>query len=198
MIRLLPILAFLLISGCAQREVLAPIDGTVPADVDLSGNWRLRTDMASELRRIQDAIRKTDGVKDSRISRGQTISGELSRASSGSGSSKAGLVHVFLETGSTLKITQTQHALFISFDRAVVEEYRFGENRMINVGQARAQRVTGWKGDTMVIETLGEKRMKLTEQIRLASGSRILQREITLRSKKKEEVTLVQEFERID
>lgn len=201
MIRLLPILALLLLFGCAQQEVLEPIDGTVPANVDLSGTWKLRTDMASELRRLQDAIRQTDGVRDSRINRGEVISEELNRAASRSNNSssrKAGLVHVFLETGSTLKLTQTQYALFISFDRAVVEEYRFGENRMISVGQAQAQRVTGWTDEAMVIETLGKNRMKLTERFQLVNDSRILRREITLRSKKKEEVTLVQEFERID
>ena len=53
------------------------------------------------------------------------------------------LVHVFLEAGKALKITQTADGVFISFDRSIVEEYRFGEKREINVGPVTADRVSG-------------------------------------------------------
>ena len=111
---------------------------------------------------------------------------------------KGGLVYVFLETGTALKVTQTAHALFISFDRSVVEEFRFGESRLVSVGEVEAQRVTGWEGTQLVVETLDKNGMKLTERFHLTNGGATLQRQITFRSKKLEEETIVQEFDRAD
>ncbi len=145
--------------------------------------------------RINEAIDRTDGV-DNKTIRREMINQQRRSASRRSGGTKAGLVGIFLETGDSLKITQTPHALFISFDRAVVEEYRFGENRPVSVGQANAHRVSGWEGDTYVVETLGEKGMKLTDRYSLADENRQLIRHITLRSREMEEVTIVQEFDR--
>ncbi len=111
---------------------------------------------------------------------------------------KGGLVYVFLETGTALKVTQTAHALFISFDRSVVEEFRFGESRLVSVGEVEAQRVTGWEGTQLVVETLDKNGIKLTERFHLTNGGATLQRQITFRSKKLEEETIVQEFDRAD
>jgi len=104
---------------------------------------------------------------------------------------------VFLETGSALKVTQTEYGLFIAFDRAVVEEYRFGESRIVNVGEVQAQRVTGWEGEELVIETLDRNSMKLTERFALREGGAVLERTITFRSKKGETETIVQLFDRV-
>jgi hypothetical protein len=71
---------------------------------------------------------------------------------------------VFLESGESLKVTQTSHGLFVSFDRAIVEEYRFGENREINIGPVAAQRVSGWDGAGYVIETLDKDGVILSER----------------------------------
>ncbi len=105
---------------------------------------------------------------------------------------------MFLETGSALKVTQTAHGLFISFDRSVVEEFRFGEHRLVSVGAVEAQRVTGWDGTQLVVETLGKNRMKLTDRFYLTDGGDTLRREITLRSKKLDEESVVQEFDRVE
>jgi hypothetical protein len=172
--------------------MLVPIDGTVPAGVDLSGNWSIRADMAADQRRLRQAIRRTDGVRNRSVSPPSNSRGKESGGVSG------GLVYVFLETGAYLKVTQTAHALFVSFDRSVVEEFRFGESRIVSVGEVQAQRVTGWQGDSLTVETLDRNGMKLTERYRLADGGNTLQREITFRSKKMEEETLLQEFTRSD
>ena len=95
-------------------------------------------------------------------------------------------------------MTQTEHGLFISFDRSVVEEFRFGENRLVSVGEVEAQRVTGWEGKQLVVETLDRNGMKLTERFQLTNSGDTLHRQITLRSKKLEEETIVQEFDRED
>ncbi len=186
----------LLLGACSTPEVLEPRDGTVPAGTDLSGNWVMREVTPAERRRISEAINKTDGIDDSDYFRRQRSANNRSRG--GSGSYKGGMVYVFLETGTNLKITQTPHGLFISFDRSVVEEFRFGENRLINVGEVVAQRVTGWEDSQLVVETLGKNGMKLTERFRLTDNGKTLHRRITFRSKKLEEETIVQEFDRLN
>jgi len=147
----------------------------------------IREEMAADQRRLQSAIQKTSG------------------AHSGSGSAEkklqkvsGGVVHVFLETGELLKITQTADGLFISFDRSIVEEFRFGEHRMISIGEVQAQRVTGWEGQQLIVETLDKHGVKLTDRFQLVDGGQTLRRDITLRSKKKEEQSVTQEFDRVE
>ena len=90
------------------------------------------------------------------------------------------LVEVFLELGETLKITQTDFGLFISFDRAVVEEYRFGEQREVSVGPISADRSSGWDGRSYVIETLDKEGARLLERYRLDAKGEALLRPIEL------------------
>ena len=190
--------AALILSACGTAEVLAPRDGSVPIGVDLSGSWQIQPESARNQRRIRDAIRKTDGVKDDEVFRrnGGQPGAPDRRSSRGSSRVRGGLVYVFLELGESLKVTQTEHGLFISFDRSVVEEFRFGENQVVSVGEVEAQRVTGWEGNTLVIETLDRNRMKLTERFRLIESGQVLERTIMLRSKAMEEETVVQLFDR--
>jgi hypothetical protein len=182
-----------LLCACAAREVLVPKSGVAPDGTDFSGTWRLRRGESDGQRRINEAIRRTDGVSDRIILRPPDSQNQRS------GSPRprrypGGLVHVFLENGNTLKITQTADGMFLSFDRAVVVEYRFGENRQVRVGPVVADRVSGWEGREYVAETLDEDRMKLTERFALLNNH-TLQRTIVFRSKNNEEETLVQTFD---
>lgn len=189
--------AFLLVNGCVTPEILSPRSGTVPPGVDLSGNWVIRNNSVADQRRLREAINRTDGVKEEDIFRQpDRQSTSQMRRSQSEGQVRGGLVYVFLETGNALKVTQTADGLFISFDRAIVEEFRFGENRLVSVGAVEAQRVTGWEGDELVVETLDRNNMKLTERFRLIDGRAVLQRKITFRSKAGEEETIVQLFDR--
>ena len=193
------LLLLILLCACVTPEALLPKNAAVPAGVDFSGKWRLQPESTHNQPRVNEAIDRTDGVDNKTIMREMINRQRNSRQGSrGSGKTKGGLVGIFLETGDSLKIDQTPHAIFISFDRAVVEEFRFGENRPISVGQADAVRVSGWEGDSYVIETLGERGMKLTDRYSLSDDRQILTRHITLRSKDLEEVTIVQEFDRQD
>ncbi len=185
-----------LICACGTPEVLLPKSAAVPAGVDLSGQWEMRPESRQGQPRISEAIDRTDGVDNKTIMRDMINQQRRRGMRRDSGETKGGLVGVFLKTGDSLKIQQTSHGLFISFDRAVTREYRFGENRPINIGQADAIRVSGWEGDTYVIETLGEKGMKLTDGYSLSADRKLLTRRITLRSKEMEEVTIVQKFDR--
>jgi hypothetical protein len=187
----------LLLYGCASPEVLIPKSGIAPTGVDLSGQWKIYPRSMLKQHHIDEAIDRTDGVNNKRIMRKiLDQQRDEQRGILRSAGTSGGLVHVFLKTGKLLKITQTPYALFISFDRAVVLEYRFGENSPVNIGEADAHRVSGWQGDTYVIETLGEKRMKLTDSYSLTDDNNRLIRRITLRSKNMEEFTIIQEFNR--
>ncbi len=185
-----------LLAGCGSQEVLIPKSGEPPAAVDFSGQWTLLSDAEAERRRLNDAIRRTDGIdggvilQPADVRRGGYVPERRDR--------RGGLVHVFLEHGRSLKITQTGSAIFISFDRAVVEEFRFGENRDVSVGPIVAARVSGWEGQAYVVETLDDNGMKLTERFELADGGETLRRTIVLRSRKGETETIVQLFDRTE
>ncbi len=190
------ILAALLIvvAACASREVLLPKSPEAPAGVDLTGNWKLRNDPAADQRLIDSAIRRTDDVDDRIVLRAPEPQAQGARPSRNRG----GLVYLYLQNGENLKITQTDAGLFISFDRSVVVEYRFGENREVRIGPVIADRASGWENQAYVAETLDQNNMKLTERFALAEEGRVLRRTITLRGKNMDEATIFQTFDRLD
>ena len=89
-------------------------------------------------------------------------------------------VWIFIETGKRLRVTQTADGLFISYDRAVVEAYTFGENRTASVGPIEVQRVSGWIGHELVIESMGKQGHVLTETWALEDDNSVLVRQILL------------------
>lgn len=190
----LPLIA--LIVGCSTPEVLEPRPGIAPSAINFSGKWLLRSDKQRDDERIRKAIRITDGVSDEAIFH-SSGAGTQPRSPSQSSRLKGGLVYIFLETGSSLQITQTSHGLFISFDRAVVEEFRFGEDRLINIGEVEVQRVTGWEENELVVETLDKNSMKMTERFKLTKDGLVLHRTISLRSRAGEVETFVQLFDKV-
>jgi hypothetical protein len=103
---------------------------------------------------------------------------------------------VFLESGTSLKITQTLHGIFISFDRAIVEEFTFGENRTVSVGPIEAQRVSGWEADEFIAETMDEKGAVLAERWSLAESGSTLMRTITVVEKEELVFSTKQVFDR--
>ena len=154
------VLAALLLVACSSSEVLVSKPSTVPAGLDLSGNWVLTETAGANQRAARDL-----------------------------------LVHVFLETGEAIKVTQTDAALFVSFDRSIVEEYRFGENRDISVGPISASRASGWEGGAYVIETLDEDGAKLIDSYRLKENGQYLWRNIVLLHRNQKMIDLQQTFE---
>jgi len=111
---------------------------------------------------------------------------------------KAGAaVRIFVENGESLKISQTDAGLFISFDRSVVEEYTFGENRVVSVGPIEAQRVSGWQNGSFIIQTLDEEGAILTESWRLAENGKVLVREISQTQGNKETFATLQRFDKV-
>jgi len=186
----------LMFCACGTPEVLLPKSAAVPPGIDFSGQWKMRPESKRGQPHVNEAINRTDGVDNQTIMREMMNAQRSGGRSRSSGETKGGLVGIFLKTGDALKISQTDFGIFISFDRSVTREFRFGENRPINIGQADALRVSGWDGNDYVVETLGEKGMKLTDRYSLSADRQLLSRHITLRSKNLEEVTIVQEFDR--
>lgn len=111
-------------------------------------------------------------------------------------SRRSSSVHLFLETGKALKVTQTDHGFFVSVDRSVVVEFKFGENRIVSVGPIEAQRVSGWQGSAYIVETLDEEGAVLREEWRLDDSGNVLLRDISIVERNKETLKLRQEFDR--
>ena len=93
-------------------------------------------------------------------------------------------VRVFLEAGLRVKITQTLYTLFFEYDRAIVEEYTFGENRLVEVGPVEAQRVSGWEGTSFIVETQGRDGSLLTERWQVDNSGRLVRDVAVVRSEK--------------
>ena len=167
--------AFLLLAaGCAGRPELVARSAANPAGVDLSGRWSLQGQDGEPVTRV---FEPEQGIYVPPVSRTDRRANGPGRASN-SRRSKSPSVHVFIENGHLLQITQTQHGLFVSFDRAVVEEYTFGENRIVSLGPIEAQRVSGWEGPVFIVETMDDRGAKLTETWALANEGSQLVREV--------------------
>ena len=163
--------AFIL-AGCAAPPELPARSAANPAGIDLTGNWLLRPP-PGEARERPEHREETIQLPPA-TSRRRQYSTVRTRPGGGV---KGPAVHVFIETGNALKITQTAHGLFVSYDRAVVDEFTFGENRLISLGPIEAQRVSGWEGAVFVVETMDKKGATLKETWALENGGAELVRE---------------------
>lgn len=156
-----------LLAACGSTPPLPPKSATVPGGLDLSGDWQIQATSRDSTRRIRDAERRAAGADES------LIPGANSRSRRRDDDIQ---VHVFLESGETLRVTQTRHGLFVSFDRAVVEEYRFGEQRMVRVGPIQAERVSGWEDNAYVVVTRDKEGTMLVESYRLRDANTLVRR----------------------
>lgn len=179
----------LVLSSCAGPEPLPAKSGAVPVGVDLSGRWRLRDDSQETVKAINDIERQAAGANESLIPKSRSKTSTRK-------SNDDTQVHVFLETGEALKITQVERGLFVSFDRAIVEEYRFGEQRMANVGPVIADRVSGWENGAYVIETRDKEGAMLIETYRL-DGEDVMIRTIRIIHDEKSKLDVRQMFDRV-
>jgi len=164
-----------LVGGCASRPELPARSAAVPPGVDLSGRWELQGH-SDELDVRQ--VEREQGIYVPPSGAGRRQQGPVRVG--GNRRSKGPSVFVFIEDGRSLKITQTKHGLFISFDRSVVEEYTFGENRLVSLGPIEAQRVSGWEGPMYIVETMGDRGATLTETWALAGAGSELVREVNI------------------
>ena len=88
--------------------------------------------------------------------------------------------------------------MFVSFDRAVVEEYSFGAHGMVNMGEIAAERSAGWEDSSFVVETADDKGGRLHERYALNAAGTELKRSIRLTRKKLPPLEVTQIFDRTD
>jgi hypothetical protein len=177
------LLSLCLLAGCASEPLLISKSPAVPLGVDLSGRWVIRSDASNQTVRSESGEERLIPTNRPQRSR---------RQGSASGSS----VQVFLEFGRSLKISQTGFGMFISYDRSIVEEYTFGENRMVSIGPIEAFRVSGWEGKAFVVETADDTRTTLYESWHLASDDTVLIRDLRMSKGEEDSLKMRQVFDR--
>lgn len=145
------------------------------------------------------ASKETLIAKAAAVPAGVNLSGQwLLRDTSGTTqpAARETLVYAFYEAGRSVKVTQTETGLFVSFDRSVVDEYRFGEDREISIGEIAADRVSGWVGDAYTIETLDKDGAKLTDSYRV-SGDALTRTTSIVAKNNRQLMSLQQVFDRV-
>jgi len=173
----------IVLAGCASEPLLISKSHTVPAGVDLSGRWIVRAD--------RGARRATmDGTQEELIPASRSQRSRRQRSASGISA------QVFLEYGELLKISQTNYGIFISYDRSIVEEFTFGENRIVSIGPIDARRVSGWEGNSFVVETLDDTGTTLFEAWHLDGDDTVLVRDIRMSKGDEDSFNLQQVFDR--
>ena len=182
------LLAAVILTGCSSKPVLTAKNAGTPVGLDLSGHWTLRAGPGSDIKADRDREPLI------RIPSENTV--ERPGRSRSTWRSSGPSVQLFLESGTALKITQTGAGLFISFDRSIVEEYTFGENRVIEIGPIEARRVSGWEGRAFVVETLDDEGSIMTEMWHLDDGGNTLVRDITVVKGGKQKSFSQQQFDR--
>jgi len=165
------------LSGCGSKPVLVSKHAGVPVGVDLSGQWLVRD--ASSANR-QPALGADEGIRIPTAGSQRSGQGQSTRSHSRGGGLGGASVSVFIEFGESLKITQTYFGLFISYDRSVVEEYTYGENRIVKIGPIEATRVSGWDGQSFVVETMDDSATILYETWHLEEAGKVLIRDVRI------------------
>jgi len=165
------------LSGCGSKPVLVSKHAGVPVGVDLSGQWLVRD--ASSANR-QPALGADEGIRIPTAGSQRSGQGQSTRSHSRGGGLGGASVSVFIEFGESLKITQTYFGLFVSYDRSVVEEYTYGENRIVKIGPIEATRVSGWDGQSFVVETMDDSATILYETWHLEEAGKVLIRDVRI------------------
>lgn len=191
------LLGALLLVACSSKPVLMSKSAAVPVGVDLSGNWLIRKGPAAK--QVSE-VGEDGGIQIPSSGSQRSRQGKAQSHSNGGGSrggkSVGASARVFLEFGQSLKITQTYFGLFISYDRSVVEEYTYGENGLVTIGPIEATRVSGWEGQSFVVETLDDTGTILFESWHLEEDAAVLIRDIRISRDEKDSFVHQQVFDR--
>lgn len=177
----------LALAACVTKAPprLTAIGEVIPAGVSFAGRWQL-----------QHAV--TEVGQEPGASLQDVMAPAKRDRSRGRPGAEGPSVYVFLRTGSALKITQTPDGLFISFDRSVVEEYRFREHRLVNVGPIEADRASGWVDGRYLVQTLDREGALLQETYALDAGGDVLVRTVTIDYDGKEILSFRHAYDRAD
>ena len=96
-----------------------------------------------------------------------------------------------------LRVSQESTALFVKFDLARVEEYRFGEKRELNIGPIAVLRVSGWENDRYYIKSVTDQNVLVEERYYLSDKGLRLHRDVQIEGKNVTPTTVRQVFDRV-
>ena len=186
-------ISLILLTACASNEVLNKLPIKAEAEIDISGRWVFVGDYQSNQKKIDKAIDQSSGIIYRRIK----TTGVFTETQNASSKKNAwGVSHLFFKNAKILRITQTDYALYIDFNRSIVEEYNFGELKKITIGNVNASRSSGWNGTQYQIDTLDNHGMKITEKYTISDDMNILTRSIVFRDKSLHDTKIIQNFKR--
>jgi len=186
-------ISLMLITACSSNEVLNKLSINSEAEINISGRWVFVGDYQSNQKKISKAIDQSSGIIYRRIK----TTGVFQEVQDKSPKKNAwGVAHLFFKNAKILRITQTDYALYIDFNRSIVEEYDFGELKKITLGNVSASRSSGWNDTQYQIDTLDNYGMKITEKYKISDDSKALTRSIIFRGKNLNDTEIVQNFKR--
>lgn len=184
------LLCLLLFSSCASPPDLLAFGQSITADVDLTGSWQ-RDDTISDakLPRLESITNATQEPDPGRRVPSKT------KKSKGPGA--AVLLDGLYLSAKKLRVTQESTAIFVKFDLARVEEYRFGEKRELNVGPIAVLRVSGWEDDRYYIKSITDQHVLIEERYYMSDNGLRLHRDVQIEGKNIPLRTVRQVFNRV-
>lgn len=96
-----------------------------------------------------------------------------------------------------IRMTQDETVLFVKFDLARVEEYRFGEKRLANIGPLSILRVSGWEGDQYVVRSVTDDGTNVEDRYYLSNNGLRLHRVVSVEGRDQSKNTVRQVFDRV-
>ncbi|MEC9415712.1 MAG: hypothetical protein VYC67_03870 [Pseudomonadota bacterium] len=186
-------LSLMLVTACSSNEVLNKLPANSDTKINISGRWVFDGDYLSNEMKINKTIDQSSGIIYQRIK----TTGVFPEAQAARPKKNAwGVAHLFFKNAKVLRITQTDYALYVDFNRSIVEEYNFGELKNVTIGKVSASRSSGWFSNQFQIDTLDSHGMKITEKYTISGDMNTLTRNIIFRDKNFNNSEIVQNFKR--
>jgi len=170
----------ILLMSCSTNESLVNYNQNPEELINLEGSW--------EYTAKHDAQKDLDAVINRIIGKNSKKNIFSSSANQKNNRNSDYVAHLFLRDAKRIKITQTRFAIYIDFNRSIVEEYKNNRVEIIELGEVKAQRSSGWQNDLYLIDTLDDRGMKITETYSLVNQDKNLQRQVIIRDKNANEV----------
>ena len=178
----------MILISCSTNETLVNFNQDPEEVTNLGGSWEYIAKLNGQ-QDLNEAINRIIGQNNKRNIFSSSANQQNKRNSDY-------VAHLFLRDANRIKITQTRYALYIDFNRSIVEEYKNNRIETIELGEIKVQRSSGWQNGYYLIDTLDDRGMKITETYSLVNQNKNLQRKIILRDKDENEVVLERLYNR--
>ena len=178
----------MILISCSTNETLVNFNQDPEEVTNLGGSWEYIAKLNGQ-QDLNEAINRIIGPNNKRNIFSSSANQQNKRNSDY-------VAHLFLRDANRIKITQTRYALYIDFNRSIVEEYKNNRIETIELGEIKVQRSSGWQNGYYLIDTLDDRGMKITETYSLVNQNKNLQRKIILRDKDENEVVIERLYNR--